>query len=393
MVTNSRARGSLAAVRALAAAGWTVGAGTPDGAGMVTASSSCHRSHIVPRPRGSGEGFVEGVRAAAVDGGYDVVFGGGDDWMAALATYRSSIPSCVAHPSAPVVMAGLDKVDLARRAAAAGLPAPRTVAASDAALAAWDGPVVVKCRAHWRPGRAHPHRVEARRFPSADAAAERVCLLQDGGFEPVLQQCVDGSLGALVGLFVDGRLVGRVQQQTSGLWPTPSGVSCRAETVRVDEGLAAAADALLRGLGWSGLVELQFLWDADGVPHLIDLNGRFYGSMALANAAGANLPDAWGRCVLGLALPELRDAPPGVRCLWTAGDVRRATVERRGGLLADLASTLRRLPGATTSVWDRRDPGPTWELVAERLHPRRREEDSVGLARATASSSWREERC
>lgn len=367
MVTNGRARGVLAAVRALTSAGWTVGVGTPNGVGMVTSSRSCARRHLVPRPRGDGSAFVCGVQHAVADGGYDVVFGGGDDWVGALATYSDAIPSRVAHPATDVVAAGLDKLGLVRRAHAVGLPVPRTEPADDAALASWDGPVVVKCRSHWRPGQVHRYRVEARRYPDTATAADQVRALVDGGFEPVLQQEIDGQLGALIGLVHHGRLVARVQQETSGLWPTPSGVSCRARTVPVDEDLADRATRLLADLGWSGLVELQFLRDSTGVQHLIDLNGRFYGSMALANAAGTNLADAWARQALGWPLPDLDDGRPGVRFLWTAGDLRRAFTERRRGLLADVGSTLRWLPGATTSVWHRSDIGPTVNLLTARF--------------------------
>ncbi|MBA3248839.1 MAG: ATP-grasp domain-containing protein [Geodermatophilaceae bacterium] len=367
VVTNGRARGVLAAVRALSRAGWLVGVGTPNGVGMVTSSRYCARRHLVPRPRGDGQAFVAGVQRAVAEGHYDLVYGGGDDWMAALSTYRDGISSSVAHPSPDVVTAALDKVELARRAREVGLAAPRTEGASDTALAGWSGPVVVKCRSHWRPGQMHLHRVEARRYPDAAAAAGRVRALADDGFEPVLQEGIDGELGALIGLFHNGRLLGRVQQHTSGLWPTPSGVSCRAETVPIDEDLAGRCNRLLADLGWSGLVELQFLRDRHGVQHLIDLNGRFYGSMALANAAGTNLADAWARHTLGWPLPHLADGRPGVRFLWTAGDLRRAYAERRGGLLADVGSTLRWLPGATTSVWDPTDVGPTLDLATARF--------------------------
>lgn len=367
MVTNGRARGVLAAVRSLSLAGWVVGVGTPNGVGMVTSSRSCTQRHAVPRPRGDGAAFVSGVQRAVAAGQYDLVFGGGDDWMAALSTYREAIPARVAHPAPGVVTASLDKVGLVHRAREVGLAAPRTQVASDTALAGWPGPVVVKCRSHWSPGQVHLHRVEARRYPDAATATGRVQALMAEGFEPVLQERIDGHLGALIGLFHQGRLRSRVQQETSGLWPTPSGVSCRARTVPVDEGLAARAERLLADLGWSGLVELQFLRDRDGVQHLIDLNGRFYGSMALANAAGTNLADAWARQALGLPLPGLDDARPGVRFLWTAGDLRRAYAERRGGLLADVASTLRWLPSATTSVWDPGDVRPTLDLVTARF--------------------------
>jgi ATP-grasp in the biosynthetic pathway with Ter operon len=367
IVTVGRARGSLAAVRALSQAGWRVGVGTPDGAGMVPASRGCHHRHRVPRPRGGGDGFVAGVRRAVQEVGYDVVFGGADDWMAALATYRDRLPARVAHPRAEVVAATLDKLELGRRAAVAGLTSPRTERATDDVIAGWRGPVMVKCRAHWYPGQRHEYRVEARLFPDVKSALDRIHLLRDAGFEPILQQPVEGRLSALIGLFHDGRLEGRVQQQTSRLWPTPSGVSARAVTVPVNEGLSERVTALLSDLGWSGLAELQFLTDRRGVSHLIDLNGRFYGSMALARAAGLNLPDAWARQVLGMARTALDDAPPGVRFSWLAGDLHRAFKERRGGLLRDTASCLKWARGAKDSVWDLRDPGPAGELIAARL--------------------------
>ncbi len=336
---------------------------------MVTASRWCAARHVVPRPRGDGAAFVDGVRAAIADGGYSLVFGGADDWVAALATYRESIPAVVAHPPAETVATALDKYELTRRAAKAGFSVPETELASPDVLAAWRGPIVVKCRSHWHPGQQRLHRIDTRRYPDAQAAADRLRLLCEAGFEPMLQRPVDGELGALIGLFHDGRLLGRVQQRTFALWPTPSGVSTRAQTVPVDEVLAERAVTLLDDLGWSGLVELQFLTDADGAVHLIDLDGRFYGSMALACAAGPNLPDAWARQALGLPLGALADGRPGVRFLWAPGDLRRSFVERRGGLAADVAGMLRWGRGAATSVWDRGDARPVLHLAASRLRP------------------------
>lgn len=311
--------------------------------------------------------FLDGVRRAVCEGGYDVVFGGGDDWVAALATYRDEIPARIAHPEAATVAAALDKVELARRGVRLGFSVPRTELATEPVLAGWEGPVIVKCRAHWHPGQQHRHRIEAVYFEDAATARDQVRLVRAAGLDPILQEVVDGQLGALIGLFHDGQLLGRVQQETYRLWPTPCGVSSRAQTVPVDEGLAAHAAALLADLGWTGLVELQFLTDARGERHLIDLNGRFYGSMALANAAGPNLPDAWARQVLGEQLPPLQDGRPGVRFTWAAADLRRALAERRSGLLADVGSSLRWAWGAERSVWDRHDVGPTLDLVASRF--------------------------
>jgi hypothetical protein len=47
-----------------------------------------------------------------------------------------------------------------------------------------------------------------------------------------------------------------------------------------------------------------------------------------------------------------------VRYQWLEGDLRRAAVERRGGLLLDLAGTLRFAAGAVHSTLSLRDPAP-----------------------------------
>ncbi|MBM7781279.1 hypothetical protein [Arthrobacter tumbae] len=368
IVSTSRDRGALAAARSLRAAGWTVGVGTPEGRGMLCSSRAVAACHTVPRPRGDGKAFIEGVSAAVKAGGYDVVFGGGDDWMAALATYRHQIPTTVAHPSPDAVERALDKVLLAESAGRVGLAAPRTVPATPEAIADWDGPVVVKSRAHWSPGQTRPHRIEARLFDSMTAAKERVNHMEELGAEPLLQEPIRGQLGALIGFFRDGHLEGRVQQETPRLWPTPNGASARAQTVAVDAALAEKVEALLTDIGWWGLVELQFLTDDDGVSHLIDFNGRFFGSIALTNAARPGLADAWGRLALGETVPHLADAPAGFRYAWTAGDLRRARIERRGGLVADLADTIRWASRAQHSVWDVKDPGPTMNLIFARFN-------------------------
>ncbi|MBG6179569.1 hypothetical protein [Arthrobacter sp. CAN_A1] len=368
VISTSRDRGALAGVRSLHQSGWLVGVGTPDDdGGMLGASVSCSSRHVIPRPRQDGTAFIEGVRRAVALGSYDVVFGGGDDWMAALATYRQDIPTRVAHPPATVVDAALNKVDLSARAQHLGLTAPRTLPATEQAIAEWQGPVVVKCLSHWAHGQTRPHRIEAKLFPDVVSAGPQIDRVRKAGAEPILQERVKGHLGALIGVFHDGRLDGRVQQVTSRLWPTPNGVSTRAETVPVDEELAARAEALLRDLGWWGLVELQFLIDNDGVHHLIDLNGRFFGSMALTNASRPGLTDLWGRLVLGKSVERLPDAIPGMRYAWTAGDLRRASVERRGGRIADVVDTLRWAGQSRHSVWDVKDLGPTLHLASARL--------------------------
>lgn len=368
ILAHARDRGAVTAARALRRAGWRVGLGSSraDG-GLAGASDAVHALHPVPRPSGEQGAFLRGLGAALAEGRYDVVVGSGDDWMAALAHHRERLTATVAHPAAAVVAAGMDKLTLHRMAQDAGLatPATRTLAPEpwqEVAL-----PVVVKNRRHWTPHHDRRHRIETA-VCSTSAELERHLLAFASEYdEPVLQEPVDGVLSALIGVVHEGRLTGRVQQVSPCVFPTPSGASARARTVPVDPVLAERCELLLGRLGWSGLVELQFLVGRDGVHRLIDLNGRFFGSLALAEAARPGLVDAGLRAGAGMPVPELADGRPGMRYQWLPGDLRRAVQERRGGVVADVFGSLRWGLGARHSVADPRDPGPVLRLLAGRL--------------------------
>jgi predicted ATP-grasp superfamily ATP-dependent carboligase len=174
-----------------------------------------------------------------------------------------------------------------------------------------------------------------------------------------VQEFLDGRLMAYAAVTTTGgrQAVAQSMQGASRVWPPGAGASSRAVSVPVDPELAGRAANLLAALGWFGLAELQFLLPADGIPRLIDLNGRFYGSLALAVRAGANLPAAWAALATGRDVEPVT-AAAGVRYCWWEGDLRRALLERRGGLARDLAGTLRAGVGAAHSIGRWRDPAP-----------------------------------
>jgi hypothetical protein len=83
----------------------------------------------------------------------------------------------------------------------------------------------------------------------------------------------------------------------------------------VDKDLTGSSERFLGAIGWRGLFMLEFLRDADGTPWLMELNGRAWGSMALARRRGFEYP-AW--TVKAALDPRFEPAPPvnppEVRC-------------------------------------------------------------------------------
>src|SRR5690349_20014717 len=138
--------------------GWEVGTGAWRES-IASTSSLTGRHHRIEEAERDEDRFIADIAAAVAEGGYEVVFCNYDVGLLTLSRRREEIaPAVVPYARHEVVQRSFDKLAFTHAAQAAGLGVPRTVEAGDAALAAWDGPVVVKARIHV------PTRYETKRF-------------------------------------------------------------------------------------------------------------------------------------------------------------------------------------------------------------------------------------
>jgi predicted ATP-grasp superfamily ATP-dependent carboligase len=360
IIDSDQGRSSLAAARALHRAGWTVGVGGPRLVGLPMLSRSVRHRHLIPRHGMSASSFLKAIDRVIASHAYEVVFGCSDAEVLILSRERHNIGACVPHPPHEVMLRATDKVELADAAEAVGMPTPPIAASAAEARALWGPtPTIVKERIHRPvPSSGALTHIASQAFLDPDSAERRVEEVRALGSVPVVQPLLEGQLIAFTSV-VDkrGNMVARVQQAAERTYPRDAGLSVRARTVPIDEQLSDQVGRLLRSLGWFGLSELQFLVPADGVPVLLDFNGRFYGSLALALAAGVNLPDTWARIATSRTPVEAGDARAGVRYQWLEGDLRAAR-ERSQGAVRDAADCLRYGVGAGGSIWSPEDPLP-----------------------------------
>jgi hypothetical protein len=381
VATGWNSRGALATSRALASAGWQVGCATADPTGLLAASRSVAHIHRSPPPTTDLDGFVEATASAVRARAYEAVLPSSDAETFALSVYRDRLPVPLPYPSHEAVLRAFDKLELTRAAAEVGIGTPWTTPATKAAVAAVDGPVVVKVRLHWTPGAiGTPGRWRTWICPDAEAARQRVAQVRQAGGDPLLQQLVRGVLlHTHVLIDRDGGLVAAVQQrsepptQTPLTWPPGAGVRVRSVTVPLDQELAGKVTVLLRRLGWFGFVGLMFIVGADGLPRLVDFNGRIPISFQQSIAACPELPDLWARVASGRPVGGVPVVQTGVRYQWLWGDLRRAVREGRGGRLVDVLGCLAYAWGATHGIWSARDPWPavrSWQHNLARLSHR-----------------------
>jgi hypothetical protein len=83
----------------------------------------------------------------------------------------------------------------------------------------------------------------------------------------------------------------------------------------VDEALVEPAERFLSAIGWRGLFMLEFLRDAAGTPWFMELNGRAWGSLALARRRGFEYPAWTVRATLDETFtPAVPERPPHLVC-------------------------------------------------------------------------------
>lgn len=125
----------------------------------------------------------------------------------------------------------------------------------------------------------------------ADLAGLDGAFARTGG-PLLLQPLVHGRGEGLFGFAAGGRVhAWSAHERMRMMNPHGSGSSaCR--LIRPDPLLCARVEKFLVAIGWHGAFMVEFLRDEAGRPWFMELNGRMWGSMALARRAGLEYP-AW----------------------------------------------------------------------------------------------------
>jgi len=206
------------------------------------------------------------------------------------------------------------------------------------------------------------------------------------GLYPLVQEwCPGEGLGQMLHMR-DGRATLAFQHRRLREWPPTGGVSSFCEAI--DPALHAAqmekSEQLLRAIGWQGPAMVEYRHDpATGRHKLMEINGRFWGSIALAYHCGAHFAweqvrcEALGRSETGTFRPyrnrRARYAIPDAKHLVAVLRDGSLPLPRRIGFaLRFFADFLD--PRVRYYVWSWRDPMP---MLADLAGIRKRRKDSA----------------
>lgn len=143
-----------------------------------------------------------------------------------------------------------------------------------------------------------------------------------GAIPLLIQQRIDGYGHGIFALYDHGRPVAHFAHRRLRERPPSGGVSVLSESVAPHPVSLGFADTLLHHAGWHGVAMVEFKVDAQGTPYLMEVNGRFWGSLQLAIDSGVDFPFLLYRMARGESV-DMQEGQyvVGRRSRWLLGDL------------------------------------------------------------------------
>jgi predicted ATP-grasp superfamily ATP-dependent carboligase len=402
LVLDGNENQAVAAVRGLASAGHSPFVGADASWSKAGWSRACAGTFAYPSPEDDAAAFVAAIarQAARVPG-----------TLVLPMTERTTLPVSAARdaiftaggrlvlPSHETVLRTFDKQETTRVARDVGVDVPQTTRiASEADLRACETslryPVVLKPRSSQemvgtsvRTTGGPVYARNAGELRAAWAELSQRCA------SALVQEYVEGSGIGYFALMRHGELRAEfAHRRIRDVRPTGSGSSLRVSIAPPPRAREAAL-AVLAALGWHGVAMVEFRERADGTPVFLEVNGRFWNSLALPIRAGLNFPALVAELAERGEVPGTTTYREGVRCRWLLGDARHLIEVLRGApdsfpgryprRLSTMAAVLTPCAGTHHDNFEWRDPLPElgdWlHFIVRKLPKRARQARAAGV--------------
>jgi predicted ATP-grasp superfamily ATP-dependent carboligase len=389
LITDGNERAALAAARSLVAAGFEVHATSGTRRSLAGVSRGVWGHRCGADPLVDAGAYVEQVAALAARVGAAVLLPITDQSATAILERQDGVPAGTVVPLPPlgVFQAAADKQRVLALARDAGLEAPEafvvhTVDEVDSVTESIF-PAAVKPHRSLVPVRRGGRKLGVTLAGTRGEGVRAMRALPEEAYPVLVQRRVRGPGEGLFVLRWNGRVVAVFAHRRLREKPPGGGVSVYRESIIPPPALVDPGLRLLESLDWNGvaMVECKRNLETGGYA-IMEINGRFWGSLQLAVDAGVDFPAMLVKCALGLEPAPIEGYRVGVRSRWFWGDMDHLYLRlRRSAVFLQLqegypsrwravADFLKHKPGRDRLEvlrWD--DPAPFLLESARRLLP------------------------
>jgi predicted ATP-grasp superfamily ATP-dependent carboligase len=377
LITDGHQRSALAVTRSLGRAGMDVYVGEAERKNLAASSKYCRQAVVYRSPFNDEKGFVDTIRQVISAEHIDLVIPISDITSSILSEHKKVLEqnTTVAVVDYQPFWTAADKNCLHHIAEELGVPTPTIVYVDrPEQLSEKSGKIPFPCvvkpsRSRLRLGGVW-RRTSVLRVQSKEELLELIQKSPELQQPFMIQREIRGEGCGIFALCEKGDAKVLFSHRRLREKPPWGGVSTLRESVALDPTMKEHALRLLRRLEWHGVAMVEFKREAGtGVLYLMEINGRFWGSLQLAIDAGIDFPVLLVQMFRGNGIHPRQDYRVGIRSRWLLGDVDHllARLLRRGrdemsapslgSLVWDFARVYRNDTYYEVECWD--DPGPS----------------------------------
>lgn len=329
LVTDGDQRAALALVRSLGRIGYDVYVCSTTTRCVAGASRYCHAELWVHDPMREPAEFVRDIEDIVRRREIDSLIPIAEPALLALLPERARFArTLVPFPDAAVFRRTCDKAYVVQIASTLGIAVPEQIKAfgPNEALGpdvqALGFPIVLKPSRSVVNSSRGLAKAGVRYASDRDDLRKQIGALGPEMYPLLLQRRVSGPGIGIFLLRWDGVTRANFAHRRLLEKPPSGGVSVYRESIFAPDDLLARSEALLSALEWEGVAMVEYKVDArTGTPYLMEINGRFWGSLQLAIDAGVDFPRLLLECAEGRAPAVQSPYRAGVRSRWFWGTV------------------------------------------------------------------------
>jgi predicted ATP-grasp superfamily ATP-dependent carboligase len=329
LVTDGNSRATLAITRSLGKAGHRIFVASHSAKSLAGYSKYCFKSLIYPKPELSVRRFVESIASFVEDHGIEVLLPVSDITTITIADHRDLFePGCkLPFPDSAILKQAADKANLIETAKQLEVPIPSSVRIDrkeeiDLSMQEISFPVVIK------PSKSRIQTKDGWLSTSVDYAhsvsdlESKLQSIPEPAFPVLLQSRIEGPGTGLFYCFQHGQPVAVFCHRRLREKPPSGGVSVLRESVEPNPLAKEYGERLLKEIHWHGVAMVEFkINDADQTPYLMEINGRFWGSLQLAIDSGVDFPKLLIETLSNSSVKPVNNYKIGVQTRWLCGDL------------------------------------------------------------------------
>jgi predicted ATP-grasp superfamily ATP-dependent carboligase len=331
LITAGEERSSLAVARSLGRRGLRVIVGEMREKSLTSYSRYAHGNFVYPFLGSNRADFVRSVLDAARINGVDLIIPTTDPTMTALSEHCAEVETVakLACPAYSSVCLAVDKKKTLPLARSLNIPIPETVFIEDLeslkeVIERLGLPIIIKpnMKKFFNDDDGYNFVVEY--ATSLESLRERLLYHRNNGSFPMLQEYCKGNGAGIEVLMSEGEPLALFQHRRIREMPVSGGVSVMCESVPVNPTLKEYAVNLLRAMNWEGVAMVEFRVDEEtNTAKLMEVNGRFWGSLPLALMAGVDFPYLHYELFANSKKIRVNNYRTNLKCQWRRGDFER----------------------------------------------------------------------